>query len=228
MSFAIGKFRSELNSIEAFLNSNELLDERNHLPNDELDVSLYRKYTYKENWENLVKDNVYDFYLTDNSIFVFKLNPSSKKISFSYYECPYNCMTYKEFLNDNGVKDEYDKSFKDLYEDYLLSDCDLKENPVTFRYDLDFDSYYSGLHPVSHLHVGFKNNIRIGIDKIFNAFSFFSFVLRQHYPARWKFLIDNKVPGNLYLNGYLKEKGKLIVIDKKYWNNLDESEMFLT
>lgn len=228
MSFAIGKFKSELNFIEEFLKSNALLDERNYLPNDELDVSLYRKYSYKENWENLIKDNIYNFYLTDNSIFVFKLNSSKKKISFSYYECPYNCMTYKEFLHDNGVKNEYDKSFKSLYEEYLLNECDLKEDPVTFRYDLDFDSYFSGLHPVSHLHIGFKNNIRIGIDKIFNASSFFSFVFRQHYPTYWKLLIENIDSKSEYLKRYLNEKEKLIAVEKKYWGDFDDSEMYIT
>lgn len=228
MSFAIGKFKSELNFIEEFLRSTDLLYERNHLPNDELDVSVYRKYSYKENWENLIKDNIYNFYLTDNSIFVFKLDSSKKKISFSFYECPYDCSTYKEFLNENGIKNEHDKSFYELYEDYLNNECELKENPVTFRYDLDFDSYLSGLHPVSHLHVGFKNNIRIGIDKMLNVLSFVSFVFRQHYPTQWKLLIDNRVPQNVYLNRYLKEKSNLTVIDNRYWNDLDKSEMYLT
>lgn len=226
MSFAIGKFNTELNQIESFLKFSSLLDERNYLPNDNLDVSVYRKYTYKENWENLIKDNIYNFYLTDNSIFVFKLNSAEKKISFSYYDCPYECMTYKEFLHENGVKNLHDKTFRPLYEDYLNNECGLKEHPVTFRYDLDFDSYLSGLHPVSHLHVGFKNNTRIGVDKIFNVITFVSLVFRQHYPAYWKLLIEEQ---NEFFKRYAVDKNKLDVVDKKYWNKpLDDSEMYLT
>lgn len=223
MSFAIGKFKAELNFFEDFLKSVSLFDERNYLPNDNLDVSVYRKYSYKENWENLIKDNIYDFYLTDNSIFVFKIDSKNEKISFSFYECPYECMTYKEFLIDNGINNEYDKSFWSLYEEYL-NDSNLKENPVTFRYDLDFDSYCSGLHPVSHLHIGFKNNIRIGINKILNITSFANFVFRHHYPVYWKSLIED----SNFTKKYSSEKKKLSQVGKKYWTELDDLEMFFT
>jgi hypothetical protein len=162
--------------------------------------------------------------LSDNSILKFKYADSDHKLSFQFYECPFICQTYKEFLIDNELEEDHeDKIFTDYYENYLQQ-CIPKENPVMIRYDLDPSSYFEGLHPISHIHVGHKNQIRLGINKILNPKSFMSFILRQNYPTIWKSIITTE---NEWKNYFLKEKSNLIDIDAHMWKNLDLAEFHL-
>lgn len=223
MALSRGKFEAELNEIEKLLKKLEFFEERNFYPSDDFDPSVYRAKNYTENWQSLIADNIYNFILSDNSILNFKISEST--LSFTFFECPFICQTYKEFLIENELESEYeDKIFNDYYEIYLHQ-CTLKENPSMIRYDLDFNSYYSGLHPVSHMHIGHKNQVRLGLNKILNPKSFTSFILRQNYPALWKSLIQTD---NDWINYFNKEKSVLPAVDGKFWSLLDYSEFHLT
>lgn len=224
MVISRGKFEAELNDIEKLLRKIEFFEERNYYPNLDLDPSVYRSKTFIENWKSLISENIYCFILSDNSLLNFKLDEISKKLSFTFYECPFNCLTYKEYLVENDLVEDYeDKILLDYYEIYLHQ-CELRENPIMIRYDLDNKSYFSGLHPVSHIHIGHKNQIRLGFHKILNPKSFVSFILRQHYPAIWKAII---ITENDWKNYFTKEKSVLQSIEKENWQLLDSSEFYL-
>lgn len=225
MKLTLSKFQVELNEMEKFLRRIKFLEERNFYPREDFDPSVYRSKNYIDNWKSLIAENIYTFYLHDNSILHFKVRDSGKKVNFTFYECPYHCITYNEYLIENDLEEEYEeKIFIDYYEVYLHQ-CKLKENPVMIRYDLDTDSYYEGLHPVSHIHIGNKNQIRLGIQKVLSPKSFLHFILRQHYSPQWKSLIANK---DGWHKAYLDEKSTLANVTIKFWNKLDTTEFHLS
>ncbi|WGH74941.1 DUF2290 domain-containing protein [Tenacibaculum tangerinum] len=225
MSFAQGKFEAELNDIEKLFRKIDFFEERNFYPNDDFDPSIYRKKSYIDNWKSLIADNIYSFMLTDNSILNFKLNADKRHISFTFYECPFECLSYKEYLVDNDIEITYEnKTFIDYYEVYLHQ-CERKENPLMVRYDFDEKSYYQGLHPVSHLHIGHKNQVRIGLNKILTPKAFTSIILRQNYPAYWKTILKSK---NDWKNSFIQEKLRLVDINQDNWQTLDSSEFHLS
>jgi hypothetical protein len=224
MALSRGKFEAEINEIEKLLRKIGFFEERNYYPNIDLDPSIYRSKSFIENWKSLISDNIYSFILSDNSTLNFKLDEASSKISFTFFECPYKCLTYKEYLIENDLEDDYeDKILLDYYEVYLHQ-CELKENPITIRYDLDYNSYFSGLHPVSHIHIGHKNQVRLGFQKILNPKSFVSFILRQTYPGIWKSIITSE---NEWKSYFIKEKDVLKDIGEENWQQLDFSEFYL-
>lgn len=224
MGLSKGRFEAEINDIEKLFKRIEFFEERNYYPSLDIDASVYRGKNYVENWKSLISDNIYNFILGDNSIFNFKYIEGSKKVSFTFFECPFKCLTYREYLLENDLEGDYeDKILLDYYEVYLHQ-CQLKENPIMIRYDLDFDSYFSGLHPVSHLHIGHKNQVRLGFKKILYPKAFVSFVLRQNYPALWKSIISTE---NEWKTHFINEKNSLNDIDNQYWQVLDNSEFHL-
>lgn len=233
MPFPRGKFEAELNDIEKLLRKLDFFEERNYYPSEDFDPATYRAKNYIENWRSLISDNIYNFILSDNSIIKFKLNANLSQISYVFFECPYACLTYNDYLEEFNLNDlssdledeSYynDKLFEDYYNEYLLQ-CPLKENPMMIRYDYDSNSYFEGVHPVSHIHIGHKNDIRIGLKKILSPKSFVSFILRQHYPAFWRIIISGS---NSWISYFITEKATLSDIHTKYWNMLDTSEFHL-
>ncbi|HET7116399.1 MAG TPA: DUF2290 domain-containing protein [Hanamia sp.] len=218
-----GKFRAELNEIEKVLKQIHLFEERNYYPGKDFDPTEYRNKTYKENWSSLISSNIYDFVLSDNSLLHFKIFNESEKVSYNFFECPYRCSTYEEFLTENEIFEEgEERTFQDYYEIYL-NGCQLKESFTFIRYDFDVNSYLNGVHPVSHIHIGFNNQVRIGIDKILSPINFFSLILRQHYPSHWKMLIRN----DDWIKRYKSFKKSCIPIEDIYWKTLDKLEFFL-
>lgn len=221
---AIGKFEAELNEIEKLLRKYNVHEERNLMPNKDFDPAEYRNKNFTENWKTIITNNIYNFLLSDNSILKFKI--SDKKASYLFYECPYHCLSYIDFLKENSIdEDDLQKTFYNEYEIYL-DQCTQKPSPITVRYDLDIESYNHGLHPVSHIHIGNHNQIRIGINKIINPKTFVSFILRQHYTGLWNDILFGD--DEIWRKYFLKEKDVLIKIEKKYWNEFDDAELYLT
>lgn len=221
-----GKFESEINEIEKLLQKLDLLEERNFYPNNDSDLSLYRNKNILDNWKSLIADNKYIFMLSDSSLLNFKFDENYKKISFTFFECPYNCPTYKEYLIENNLEEGFeDKIMYDYYESYILQ-CSQKEHPTIIRYDFDIDSYFEGLHPVSHMHIGFNNQIRLGVKKILYPKSFISFILRQNYPTHWKSIIVSRK--NKWKTYFLKEKSTLRDVENVNWQVLDYTEFYLS
>lgn len=219
MHIGTGKFRAHLNTIQSLLKELGLLEERILYPNKDFDPAEYRARSYIENWLALIRGNIYDMLLIDNSMFSFK--HAGSKISYTFLESPYNCLSYDEYLIDKGIEEKNENTLSDYYESYLQT-CVPKEHPVMIRYDFDIRSYNAGVHPISHIHIGNNNQVRIGIHRILAPTAFVHFVLRQHYTPYWKKLLHAK---GEWLESYKKEKHSLEIVHNDYWCDIDYAEL---
>ncbi|WP_347839003.1 DUF2290 domain-containing protein [uncultured Draconibacterium sp.] len=218
----LGKVSVQFNNVEKILKETNLLSERNYYPEKlESHLSELRLLDYEKTWKHYLSNSHYNFQLSDNSLFHFTLNEN--KPSYAFLGCPYECLNYKDFLKENDFDfDEVGESFYSDYENYLDA-CPIKVSPMTMRFDYDESSYNEGLHPASHIHIGFNNHIRIGFKTIIDPFAFFCFVIRNVYPEIWSFLLTNSKYSALILT----YKEKLEPIESKHYNKIDEKEFYL-
>jgi hypothetical protein len=220
-----GVFRAQLNQLNSVFKKLGILDYRNFRPSyPNNPASLFRKKAYLDVWNDCFVGQFYDFQLADNSLFQFQVyRYKPLKFSYGYYECPYDCLTYYEFLLQSDYELlEVGDSFRPEYEEYLTT-CSLKLSFTPIRYDYDPGSHVPGRHPAAHVHIGFSNNIRIGARNILKPISFVLFVLRQCYPDRWLSFVNDKQ--NLTLCSNIRET--LNTIDSDNWTALDSIEMVL-
>ena len=113
--------------------------------------------------------------------------PQSSEYCYRYLDSPLDAMSYQDFVRDYlecDVEDIGEEAWPD-YEDYILS-SDAKEAVSPIRYDYQQRFYAAGVHPVSHLHFGLNNEIRIAAERVWRPATFVLFVLRQVYPSDWK------------------------------------------
>ncbi|MFQ5978924.1 MAG: DUF2290 domain-containing protein [Candidatus Heimdallarchaeota archaeon] len=166
MIISPGMFNSQINEIKAILKAISLFKEQNFHPSDPSHhLQTIRRLDYPKLWEFFFKNAMYNYLLEDNSIVIF-INEDNT-LSYSYYECP----VIEEPMNGRG-----------------FSDYNPPVAPVRYDYD---PQNYGQAHPASHLHVGFKNNIRVGSDRILTPISFVLFIIRQYYPEEWLLLLEN-------------------------------------
>jgi len=212
-----GKFLTQIKELEKLLSSVNLLEEFLEYPSSiNLSLSEIRRLSYTELWEEHYKQNCYHYNLIDGALIYFNIS----NFSFSYIGCPYECMSFEEFLFSEDLLDE--KKDYSLYSDYhqYISECSIREYPYLVRYDYDEESYNPGLHPAAHFHLGFNNDTRIGIHYIMSPKSFLYFILRQLYPEYWNIALKKKL-----ISPYIK---KLAPINqKKFYNSPDELELYL-
>lgn len=216
-----GLFKTQVNECWKILRKLELEKERVFHPiYPQKPASIFRNLSYIEIWETCIAHQYYDFQLTDNSLIQFRKN------SYVYYECPYNSLSYPEFLHEHLETTLYEvgDEFKYEYEDYL-SGCEKKESVTPIRYDYDPDRYEQGRHPASHIHFGHNNHIRLATTKILKPLSFFLLIIRQCYPELWitKLL---KLPETKIWCKNIREQ--LDNVNEKFWNPFDEWEMKLS
>jgi hypothetical protein len=170
--------------------------------------------------------------LNDNSLIqlqAFDFNPF--EVSYSYLECPYQAISYVEFIEqildedpDLLMQESYDdiSVTHSLYEDFLLTQG-MKETVTPIRYDWAPNSYIQGLHPASHVHFGFNNDIRLGTRYILRPISFVLLIIRQCYKLKWKELVNSDEA----LDWCENVRNNLKRVDDDYFNRLDEFEMML-
>ncbi|MFQ5979222.1 MAG: DUF2290 domain-containing protein [Candidatus Heimdallarchaeota archaeon] len=161
-----GMFNSQINAIKTILKDIRLFKEQNFHPSPPSRyLQTIRRLDYPRLWEFLFKNAIYNYLLEDNSIVIF-INEDNR-LSYSYYECP----VIEEPMNGRDIPD-------------------YKPHVAPVRYDYDPQNY-GQTHPASHLHIGFKNNIRVGSDRILTPISFVLFLIRQYYPEEWLLLLEN-------------------------------------
>ena len=197
-----GRFRAQLSQVEGLLTRLSLFEERRHAPNKSLGAAHFRGMTYRQVYEECVREYAYDFRLTDQSLLLFVkggTNQHNGMLSFSYYDCPFHAMTYKEFVGAQsgltvfdpdyeGVVAEWGDLLRADYEEYLDTlDANVLVTPM--RYDYKPTDYRAGVHPASHVHVGFANEVRIATERVMNPMSFTLLIIRQHYPRNWESLL---------------------------------------
>lgn len=220
MIYTKGLILAEINSIADILKSVELLEERNHYPRRESAfLSEVANKNYLDIWKYCFQNQLYDFQLKDGSLLLF----NTQDTAYSFYSCPINCLTYKDYMIECGFDfHETGQEFLEAYEQYLL-ECRQIEFPLLIRYDYEIKSYIEGLHPVSHLHVGFNSNIRIGIKKILSPIAFTFFLLRQYYPSFWKVFYEKEENKVRIMNAFKKQ----VMIEERYFNEMDDLEYYL-
>lgn len=186
-------------------------------------ASFFREKTYREIWEEYYKNNFYHIKLADHSLLYFSYRREDKKweASYSFIQCPFDCKTYQDFLIDKGLNiEDYGDSFISDYEQYLF-ETRTKMSFTPIRYDYHPTQYKPGLHPASHIHIGFANSVRICLSKLLSPISFTHFILRQAYPKNWlAFMSENHELVNI-------EKSRFGNVHNSMFNGVDKSELFL-
>lgn len=190
---ALGRLKTKLQLSTELLRLCSLSQQVNPYPRIPSDIAaLCRKEPYVEVWRLLVSESCFDILLRDYSFFMFKfdvLGPQDQyAISMNYYGCPFDLVSIEDYIVEI-YGEEYlvfkdDVQMRNEYEQFL-NDSHLVESPVIFRYDYSPQLYTPARHPASHLHIGFRNEIRIGCERVLDPLSFTSFVIRQQYPEIW-------------------------------------------
>ncbi|WP_194766053.1 DUF2290 domain-containing protein [Tamlana sp. I1] len=160
-------------------------------------ASLGNKYfeAYKTGLENYD----FDFLLDDESYFQFQfsIKEGILEIRYSFFQNPFEHLTYEEYLANEIDLEEIEESIEsigNLFEmeyNQFLNEQDLSSNYSTIRYDSDFKNYKPILHSVSHIHIGHLSNIRIPIDKILSPLRFVLFTIKHIYYHNWKDKLEN-------------------------------------
>ena len=143
-------------------------------------------------YKTAMKNRDFDFVLFDGSFLQFSVTNCTSGldngiIRYAYFPNPRNHQTYCEFLMDNDTTyEEAGDIFAEEYEQYV-SEAKLKNIVTPIRYDYDYGAYQKDPHhPVSHLHIGLEENVRIPISKILTPQAFLLIVIRNMYYDHWK------------------------------------------
>ncbi|EMJ6439734.1 MULTISPECIES: DUF2290 domain-containing protein [Bacillus cereus group] len=173
----------------------------------------YKGTDYRELYK-VARDNLdYNLLLEDGSL--IQLGYASNKqeqivdLRYAYYESPSEVATYQEFLKEIGLNptqiEECGSSFLDDYHQYI-SEGTLKNHVTNVRYDFSMTQYEELVHPVSHIHIGQNNEIRIPVSFIMTPSNFIAFILRHIYWEKWVQAIqyDDNFK-NHYLKSYKTE-----------------------
>lgn len=149
----------------------------------------------KENYENLytiaMENEDYDFHITkDNGIFQFyteKVKNKLTSIHYIFYSNPKDIEAINELIGEEKSKGNC-VEYKEICA--LLDIADNKKNVLYFRYDYDIKLYKELIHPLSHIHIGFDNEIRIPLDKVLTPEAFIDFVIKYAYKENWQKAVE--------------------------------------
>jgi hypothetical protein len=231
-----GRFGAQLEAIEKLLGTLELLEERQASPNKLLGAAHFRGMTYRQVYEECVREYAYDFRLVDQALLLFTHaghNKDDGQLGFCYYESPVNVVAYRDFValefGISPIHPHFPKIFAEFgdglrpdYEQYVTSQ-DSKAVVTPLRFDYRAEDYRPGIHPAAHLHFGYANQIRVGTRRVMNPLSFFLFILRQRYPEKWLQFRTLKDFEHLSHN----VRRKLDLVHEDYWRAEDEHEASL-
>jgi hypothetical protein len=220
-----GLFAAQLNDVEKLLKDLDLLKKRVSSPlYQKVTVIDFKRLSYLEVWKKCYGEEFYDFCLYDDSLFQFRaISFKPLNVHYSYYECPFlPHLSLDEFIKQQQLVDQNADEYQ-LLRDYEFIIPIKKETVTPIRYDFDTSMYKEGLHPASHIHLGFLNEMRIGTKNILRPLSFILFILRQYYPAKWQEFVRSKNAGELCRN----ISQNLDDVHGKYWGKLDKWEMRL-
>lgn len=185
-------------------------------------VRELRELTYFDQWKTARKNSWYHLELEDHSLIMF--GETTNSASFSYLQCPLAAPSFKEFLDGLEVPNT-PRNRRELRDEYemVLDTADLRSHITPVRFDYDENGYLCGSHPVSHIHVGLDNNIRLGTNRKLTPISFLLFVMRQMYPDCWKRLLEHQESGRLPK----AVRYDCSMVDGSYWKDEDSMELHL-
>lgn len=150
-----------------------------------------REKTYLEQWRTALVNKWYHIVLEDHSLLMF--SETNRSASFSFIQCPLEVPTFRSYLN-NFQLNYTEKNRRKMQEEYemVMETASLKDHVTPVRFDYDENSYRKGIHPVSHIHIGLNNQIRIGLNRRMTAISFVLFIMRQLYPECWERILNSQ------------------------------------
>ena len=149
-----------------------------------------RALDYEAEWAATYRARAFDFLLNDSSLFQFSRGDEDQAyLRYAYLQCPFGGGSYEEFLAERGLR--YEAVGDGMVADFeaVTSAAAPRRSPIYLRYDYDPSLYRRGVHPASHIHVGYGTEIRVNSTRILTPRSFLLFVIRQAYPAVWSRLL---------------------------------------
>jgi hypothetical protein len=190
--------------------------------------------TYRQVYEECVKEFAYDFRLRDQSLMMFVKggnNEHDGSLSYCYYEAPVAVMSYEEFVADQFRLTPLDAEYQEalltvgdeLRPDYeqCVVNMESKRYVTPIRYDYKASDYREGVHPASHVHFGFANEVRVGTRRILNPVSFVLLIVRQRYPRAWETVLKHRRAQYWCRN----VREEIAEVNGAYWKALDLREM---
>lgn len=174
-------------------------------------------------YNTAIDNKDFNLYLPEDGAF-FQFSYGAKNLRYAYFERPHDAMTYRQFLLDLGFS--YDEVGDELYEDFnqYLVENPQKEHITNVRYDYSEGEYREVVHPVSHLHIGQQNNIRIPLSKILLPENFVMFVIKQVY---WeKFKVESEKNDDM-ITYYLNKIALKEDLNSEYFTSNDSKDLTL-
>lgn len=222
------QYRSSLDRTKSLLRRMGLskidLDFHQRLPAEFFDI--HNSIDYVTTYQKAVQEYYYDILLFDESILQYSHNldvDNNPVIRYAYYEFPFVFPSYDQYLIENGLSyDEAGELFRKEYEQEF-SESILKEYLVPIRYDYSENQYTCGVHPASHLHIGYLNSIRIPISIILTPYMFTLFILKQCYYNEWARCITEP----RFLRAVDLSKTSCTDLCNEVFKDLDKKELYL-
>lgn len=157
---------------------------------DEFKGAINKQMEYSDVYSIWIKNQDYTFLLEDSS-FIHLQFINNEKVNYSFYQNPQISKDYFTFLIDEWlVFDGEETSINwyecyDLYQHYLDT-AGINKACLSIRYDLEFKQYKYLIHPCSHIHIWYNNDLRIPCSFIIKPIDFIIFIIKNIYPAIWK------------------------------------------
>lgn len=189
----ISIFNISMKEVEEVLKEFQLFQMRGIKNLNEDGVSdQFKKSTQEDNYWQIYRTGLenydYDFLLTDQSYIQFECSQLEEEmiIRYAFFQNPLNFVSYEDFLSRFEITEEEAKEV-DLRAEYeqFLNEQSLSNQYTVMRYDYDQKGYRPLIHAVSHLHIGFNNNVRIPLNKVISPLRFLLFVLKHVYLNKW-------------------------------------------
>jgi len=187
--------------------------------------NVCRKKDYIKTYNAALNSNDYHLLLFDDSFFQFELSEYDKKplLRYSFYQTPHDFIPYEEYLKSNDLKfNEVGYEYQDEYEQ-VLNEAPKKETFLSIRYDYSEKEYKTGVHSVSHFHIGFRSSIRITSSIYITPLLFVIFIIKNVYSKKWPSLIKD----DDFLKQYKKQKDKCECVEETFFQELDKIELYL-
>lgn len=209
-----------LNKFKLLKNSNNLKKQisKNFL-------NICRKKDYITTYITALKSNDYHLLLYDDSFFQFELSEYDQKplLRYSYYQNPFVFLTYEEYLKLKELEfNIVGYEYEDEYYQALI-EAPKNETFLSIRYDYSEKEYRTGVHSVSHFHIGFRGSIRITSSISISPLLFVIFIVKNVYSKKWPSLIKD----DNFLERYKKVKDKCENIEESFFQDLDKIELYL-
>lgn len=179
-----GKFGADVNGGFALLQELALAAYRNPRPAVDTETTdvLRGSAGYVEEYNRYLTRQAYDFLLDDGSFFFFRYKPQNETLlSYGYFEAPYVGVSHSQFTSEFGDRSG---GWQD-YEEYCAQ-RPLRPHVLPLRYDWSPALYREGAHPASHLHMGYRSDLRLAVDALLTPIHFILLVIRHFYVSAWE------------------------------------------